>query len=375
MAVIYVPHFVQFFDNNGNPLSGGRLFTYVAGTTTPKATFTAEDGLTPNANPIVLDSSGRATLFIQGAYKFRLETSAGVLVRETDNVQSFEIAGAATGAINWATADTIPSAASIDLGAATSNYVIITGTTTITSLGTVAQGAERLLRFTGSLTLTHNATSLILPNGANITTAAGDFARFISEGSGNWRLSEYQAFNSEATVASAATVNLGEQSSPVVNITGTTTITSFGAAAAGVRREIRPQGVFTITHNATSLITPSGANITTAVGQVYWAHSLGGGNWRIDNPSPVIDTIGVGQTWQAVTRIKGTTYTNSTGKPILLLLDAISVAGTITMTIAGTLVSTYTNPSGVGGGGTWIIPNGATYVYGGTGSANFSELR
>jgi hypothetical protein len=195
MAVIYVPHFVQFFDNNGNPLSGGRLFTYVAGTTTPKATFTAEDGLTPNANPIVLDSSGRATLFIQGAYKFRLETSAGVLVRETDNVQSFEIAGAATGAINWATADTIPSAASIDLGAATSNYVIVTGTTSITSLGTVAQGAERLLRFTGVLTLTHNGTSLILPNNANITTAAGDFARFISEGSGNWRLTEYQGFN------------------------------------------------------------------------------------------------------------------------------------------------------------------------------------
>ncbi len=196
MAVIYVPHFVQFLDNNGNPLSGGRLFTYVAGTTTPKATFTAEDGLTPNANPIVLDSSGRATLFIQGAYKFRLETSAGVLVRETDNVQSFEIASAATGPINWAAADTIPSASSIDLSAVTSNYVIVTGTTSITSLGTVAQGAERLLRFTGVLTLTHNATSLILPGSANITTAAGDFARFISEGSGNWRLTEYQSLSS-----------------------------------------------------------------------------------------------------------------------------------------------------------------------------------
>ena len=49
----------QFFDNNGQPLSGGKIYTYAAGTTVPLATYTARDGLTANANPIILDSAGR----------------------------------------------------------------------------------------------------------------------------------------------------------------------------------------------------------------------------------------------------------------------------------------------------------------------------
>lgn len=89
MAVIYTPHFAYFTDDDGQPLAGGKLYTYEAGTTTPKATYTAEDGLTPNANPVVLDASGRATLFLSGSYKFRLTTSADVLVEETDNVTAF----------------------------------------------------------------------------------------------------------------------------------------------------------------------------------------------------------------------------------------------------------------------------------------------
>jgi len=86
----------------------------------------------------------------------------------------------------------IASASSIDIGAATGQYVDITGTTTITALGTVAAGTARVLQFDDALTLTHNATSLILPGGANITTAAGDVAAFVSEGSGNWRCTNYQ---------------------------------------------------------------------------------------------------------------------------------------------------------------------------------------
>jgi hypothetical protein len=80
---------MQFGDDNGNPLSGGRLFTYAAGTNTPKATYTTAAATVANANPIVLDSAGRAVAFLDGSYKFRLETAASVLVRETDNVSAF----------------------------------------------------------------------------------------------------------------------------------------------------------------------------------------------------------------------------------------------------------------------------------------------
>jgi hypothetical protein len=89
MAVLYTPHFIQFFDDNGDPLANGKLYTYTAGTTTPKSTYTTAAATVANANPIVLDSAGRAVAFLDGSYKFRLETSASVLVRETDNVSAF----------------------------------------------------------------------------------------------------------------------------------------------------------------------------------------------------------------------------------------------------------------------------------------------
>jgi hypothetical protein len=87
----------------------------------------------------------------------------------------------------------------VDLASATTTNlstvganVRITGTTTITGFGTAPSGTTRKLRFAAALTLTHNATSLILPGAANITTAAGDTAEAISLGSGNWVMVNYQ---------------------------------------------------------------------------------------------------------------------------------------------------------------------------------------
>jgi len=110
------------------------------------------------------------------------------------------------GADNLSTKGTaIASATTTDIGAATGRYVHITGTTTITGLGTKTAGVVRMLTFDGALTLTHNATSLILPGAANITTAAGDTAVFVSEGSGNWRCLAYQR-----AAASPARANVWE---------------------------------------------------------------------------------------------------------------------------------------------------------------------
>jgi hypothetical protein len=86
----------------------------------------------------------------------------------------------------------VASAGTVDLGAQTGNFLIISGTTTITAFGTVSAGIWKVVRFSGALTLTHNGTSLILPGAANITTVAGDVACFLSEGSGNWRCVWYQ---------------------------------------------------------------------------------------------------------------------------------------------------------------------------------------
>jgi len=85
----------------------------------------------------------------------------------------------------------IASATTTDLGAVPGLQHTITGTTTITSFGTVSAGIPKVLVFSGILTLTHNGTSLRLPGEVNITTAANDTAIFVSQGSGNWRCVSY----------------------------------------------------------------------------------------------------------------------------------------------------------------------------------------
>jgi hypothetical protein len=86
---------------------------------------------------------------------------------------------------------TIASATTTDLGSIQTLRALITGTVTITGLGT-SPNTLRFVRFSGALTLTHDGTSLILPGAANIATAAGDMALFVSDGSGNWRCLWYQ---------------------------------------------------------------------------------------------------------------------------------------------------------------------------------------
>jgi hypothetical protein len=118
----------------------------------------------------------------------------------------------------------VASASTVDLGAQTTSNLRITGTTTITSFGSTAPSGERVtLRFAAALTLTHNATSLILPGGASITAAAGDTAEAVSLGSGNWVVTEYQrAWATPAADAAAARQAIGaaQVSSGVVIASG-----------------------------------------------------------------------------------------------------------------------------------------------------------
>lgn len=79
---------MQFFDSNGNPLSGGKLYTYTAGgTSTPQATYTDYGGGTPHANPVVLDSRGEASVWLgTSLYYMVLKDSADAQIWTADNV-------------------------------------------------------------------------------------------------------------------------------------------------------------------------------------------------------------------------------------------------------------------------------------------------
>jgi hypothetical protein len=80
----------QFFDSNGDPLSGGLLYTYAAGTTTPATTYTSSSGVTANTNPIVLNSAGRppSQVWLNSTdnYKFVLANSSNVTIWTMDNI-------------------------------------------------------------------------------------------------------------------------------------------------------------------------------------------------------------------------------------------------------------------------------------------------
>ena len=85
-------------DSDGNPLSGGKLFAYAAGTTTPQDTYTSSALTSANTNPVVLDSAGRATIFLSSsAFKFILKTSADVTVWTVDNVQAITLSATVIG--------------------------------------------------------------------------------------------------------------------------------------------------------------------------------------------------------------------------------------------------------------------------------------
>lgn len=279
----------QFCDSTGVPRSGAKLFTYVGGSVnTKQTTYTESTGVTPNTNPIVLDSNGKIPqpiwLTTGVNYKFVLAPSTDtdpptspietldVITGINDSstvvnewvagpaptfvgVTSFTLVGDQTStfavgrrlkftvtagtvygritisafttlttvtvvcepsqaldsglsavsygvlastrpSIPWITVaadtiSTIASAATLNLDANAKDYAFISGTTPVTAI-TLAQGKECTLEFQGALTFT-NGASLILPGGANITTAAGDTAIVRGEAAGVVRCITYTA--------------------------------------------------------------------------------------------------------------------------------------------------------------------------------------
>lgn len=186
------------------------------------------------------------------------------------------IGGTLTSPLNYATTATVASATTTDIGAASSNYVSVTGTTTITGLGTIAAGASRIVTFAGILTLTHNATSLILPGAANITTAAGDCAEFVSLGSGNWRCVDFERASGQALVG--ATV-AGSNTQVIFNDSGA------AAGDAGL--------VFDKTNNVlTSRFAVDSSGINVQTGTTYTLVAAdNGGVVTLDNAAAITVTV------------------------------------------------------------------------------------
>jgi hypothetical protein len=165
----------QFFDNNGAPLNAGKIYTYQAGSSTPLATYTSSSGLTANANPIILGTSGRPPNDIwltEGYfYKFILKDSSDVTIQTYDNL--YGIIGATPPA-----ATPIPAGGiflwSGSIGSIPAGYVLCNGSNGTPDLRdrfVVGAGSTYSVDATGGsanaivVTHTHTATTSITDSG------------------------------------------------------------------------------------------------------------------------------------------------------------------------------------------------------------------
>ena len=168
----------QFFDANGAPLTGGLLYTYAAGTTTPATTYTTRDGTANNTNPIVLDAAGRtpAEIWLDGGvlYKFVLESSTFVQIGSYDSIPAINdtttlnnlitvagtntltglatpaLAGYATGAqYSFIAQNTNTSSVTIDIDTLGVKAITKFGTTPLAA-GDIIAGAVMLIEYDGT---------------------------------------------------------------------------------------------------------------------------------------------------------------------------------------------------------------------------------
>lgn len=204
--VLSTPPYQQFYDSDGNPLAGGKIYTYLAGTLTPRATYTDQGGGTQMSNPIILDSAGRTEFWLDNsaAYDFVINDSLDNPIRTVENVSPFNsssglanlgniaaltIVGNNTGATTTPLALTVSQVQTM-LGISGSQNLIINGNMDISQRGTMFVSPSNndftLDRFawvfTGAGVVTISQDSSSVPDGSQyslkvaVTTADSSLA-------------------------------------------------------------------------------------------------------------------------------------------------------------------------------------------------------
>lgn len=179
----------------------------------------------------------------------------------------------------WEKGADVASSGTISLGEGSLFH--ITGTTTITDIdfATAKNGRRATLIFDGALTLTHHATTLVLPGGANITTAAGDRCVVVQDSTDNVYVESYTKANGTAVVAAAAGQPVPTTSTLAVGSLAFCKVTSAGGLADGATTA-GANVALALGVQATNLLTPgavqtgtwknvSGSTIGTGVANSY----------------------------------------------------------------------------------------------------------
>jgi len=197
-------------------------------------------------------------------------TGLGAGTLGTDSARLSQVQGGVASLLGVSGIDTITGSASPQLTAYVTGqmfWFVAAGTNTgAATLNIDSLGAKNITRGTAALA----AGDII----------SGSIALVVYDGTQFQLLSINRSIQTNGTIASAATTNIGAANAEYLSVSGTTTITAFDTVTAGIYRVLQFQGALTLTHNGTSLILPGAASITTAAGDVAGFVSLGSGNWR-----------------------------------------------------------------------------------------------
>lgn len=215
-AVLLTPLTGQFFDNNGNPLNGGLVYSYVAGTSfgTPLATYTNATGSIPAANPVVLNSAGRADIWGAGTYDFKITDSLGNTIDTISSVTAIFGSGDMTKAV-------------YDPANISQQLVGLTAVQTLTNKTLTSPTLTSPI----SDKITFNSTSGVIGTTTNDNAAAGSVGELISSATGSG--SAVSLTNNITANVTSISVTAGDwyiYGNVATLLTGGTTVTYLGAA-------------------------------------------------------------------------------------------------------------------------------------------------
>lgn len=335
----------QIFDANGDPLSSGQVETYLAGSSTPAATYTDDTGGTPQSNPIILNSLGYPTLgavWLTGgvSYKFVIKDALGVTLRTIDNISG--VNDASVSQSEWVESGLVPT------------YIDATSFSVPGDQTTILQVGRRLR--------TTNTSGLVYSTISNSVFAAGITTVTLTNDS-----TTLDAGLSAIAYALLSADPLSVPNLPGSKITGA--ITSSGmtmatsrvlgrtTASTGPIEELTGTQVTALLSAATTSAQGAVEFATDAEAQAGTDATKG---VTADNLGATV--LGIGQAWSTQARAVNVTYTNSTGRPIMFAASLSSGSNdNASVLINGVQMARFGVPAGLIGFCSMVVPNGATY--------------
>jgi hypothetical protein len=225
-------------------LVGGKVYTYAAGTTTPLQTYTDASGVTPNTNPVILDSRGECNLWFSNAssYKVVLESATGTLQWTVDNISTYGTLAsqnsnnvAITGGTITGVTLTVNVIGDVSGNAGTvTNGVYLDAVQTVTNKTLTGMASASTVK--DSLGTDYTIGFRSVPQSLNTTAAASDIGKHLFVSATTTIPSGVFVAGNEFLVvnSSASTVTLTQGAGTTLRLGGTATTGSRTVAAYGV---------------------------------------------------------------------------------------------------------------------------------------------